>query len=68
MPDFKEIDPSRRKSFEFNQNGEDELVLLVPFPYLKILHYCLSLLLEKDKDTENSDINGYYIMHRGTFK
>jgi len=68
MPDFKKNDLSRRKYFELDQGGEDEIALVIPYEYLKTFHYCVSLLLEKDKDTEDPDATGYYITHRGTFK
>ncbi len=66
MSNFKKNDPTRRRHFEFNQNGEDELVLLIPRSLLSTLCHCFSMLSEKDtKDTKSK---GYYITHRGTFK
>lgn len=66
MPKFKKNDPTRRRYFEFNQNGKDEVVLLIPRSLLNTLYDCFAMLIEEAiKDT---NIEGFYITHRGTLK
>ena len=68
-PDFKEIDQDRRKIFELNQNGEDELVLIAPASHIeRFLTSIVSFFRKREQSGKNPDVEGYYITHRGTLK